>query len=76
MSEYEIRFYIWPYHGVKREPERFNDGNQSVPDPKVRIKASTFADAYETAKNMLTAIRFDGRVWECGISSISAVGPR
>lgn len=70
MRRYAVKFYIFPYDGVKREPSKFNDGNQSISSPEVHIAASDFREAFELAKAMLVAIKFDGRVWECGISKI------
>ncbi|MFT4076455.1 MAG: hypothetical protein QM647_13095 [Asticcacaulis sp.] len=73
MNKFSIRFYVWTYHSVKREVESWHSGNQNLKNPTIEISARDFDEAYVTAKNVITGILMDGRVWQAGIEKVEAV---
>lgn len=75
---YRLTFFIWPYSGVERSPSQHQSADEQksrgAREPSIMVTAESFHHATEQGIAVLVGVRFDERVWECGIKSCIYIG--
>lgn len=72
-DRWKVRFHVWPYHGVKREPKDYSEPHRGTRNPVVEVTGATFRDAEKAAQDVLAGIRLDERVWNADIDAIEKI---
>lgn len=69
-DRWKVRFHVYPYFGVKREPASYSEPHQGTKCPEVEVTGGTFREAMLAAQNVLAGIRLDERVHAADIDAI------
>ena len=48
-DRWKVRFHVYPYHGVKREPKDYSEPERGTKNPTVEVSAPSFDAAVRAA---------------------------